>query len=184
MKKNLLFKAAAVLTMLALALVITVVPGTALAAISGVTITPGVGQSYTIPVGGTVDLTATLTGSADGAVTYTWAAPTGGSNISFSATDLATTTVTGVTPGTSATVQVTAAEAGGGSYPSTAITINVTAMTISDTAITLEGGSSKTLTVGNVATSSSTVWSTSDNAVASVDAASGLVTAVGAGNAT
>ena len=50
MKKNLLFKATAVLTMIALALVITFVPGTALAAISGVTIAPGAGESYTIPV--------------------------------------------------------------------------------------------------------------------------------------
>ncbi len=184
MKKNMLFKVAAVLTMLTLALVITVVPGTALAAISGVTITPGVGQSYTIPVGGTVDLTATLSGTPDTLpVAYTWAAPTGGSNISFSATDAATTTVTGVTPGTTATVQVTANETGVGSFNSTAITITVTAMTISDTAVTLDGGSSKTLTVGNVATGSTTTWASSRDAVATVNS-SGLVQAVGAGTAT
>ena len=184
MKKNMLFKVAAVLTMLTLALVITVVPGTALAAISGVTITPGVGQSYTIPVGGTVDLTATLSGTPDTLpVAYTWAAPTGGSNISFSATDAATTTVTGVTPGTTATVQVTANETGVGSFNSTAITITVTAMTISDTAITLDGGSSKTLTVGNVASGSTTTWTSSRDAVATVNS-SGLVQAVGAGTAT
>ena len=184
MKKNMLFKVAAVLTMLTLALVITVVPGTALAAISGVTITPGVGQSYTIPVGGTVDLTATLSGTPDTLpVAYTWAAPTGGSNISFSATDAATTTVTGVTPGTTATVQVTANETGVGSFNSTAITITVTAMTISDTAVTLDGGSSKTLTVGNVASGSTTTWASSRDAVATVNS-SGLVQAVGAGTAT
>ena len=129
MKKNMILKVAAVITMLTLALVITVVPGTALAAITGVTITPGVGQSYTIPVGGTVDLTATLSGTPDTLpVAYTWAAPTGGSNISFSATDAATTTVTGVTPGTTATVQVTANETGVGSFNSTAITITVITM--------------------------------------------------------
>lgn len=184
MKKNMILKVAAVITMLTLALVITVVPGTALAAITGVTITPGVGQSYTIPVGGTVDLTATLSGTPDTLpVAYTWAAPTGGSNISFSATDAATTTVTGVTPGTTATVQVTANETGVGSFASTAITITVTAMTISDTAITLDGGSSKTLTVGNVAASSTTNWTSSRDAVATVNS-SGLVQAVGAGTAT
>lgn len=184
MKKNLILKVAAVITMLTLALVITVVPGTALAAITGVTITPGVGQSYTIPVGGTVDLTATLSGTPDTLpVAYTWAAPTGGSNISFSATDAATTTVTGVTPGTTATVQVTANETGVGSFNSTAITITVTAMTISDTAITLDGGSSKTLTVGNVASGSTTTWTSSRDAVATVNS-SGLVQAVGAGTAT
>ena len=184
MKKNMILKVAAVITMLTLALVITVVPGTALAAITGVTITPGVGQSYTIPVGGTVDLTATLSGTPDTLpVAYTWAAPTGGSNISFSATDAATTTVTGVTPGTTATVQVTANETGVGSFNSTAITITVTAMTISDTAVTLDGGSSKTLTVGNVATGSTTTWASSRDAVATVNS-SGLVQAVGAGTAT
>ncbi|MEA4915461.1 MAG: Ig-like domain-containing protein [Christensenella sp.] len=184
MKKNMILKVAAVLTMLTLALVITVVPGTALAAITGVTITPGSGQSYTIPVGGTVDLTATLSGTPDTLpVAYAWAAPTGGSNISFSATDAATTTVTGVTPGTTATVQVTANETGVGSFTSTAITITVTAMTISDTAITLDGGSSKTLTVGNVAASSTTNWTSSRDAVATVNS-SGLVQAVGAGTAT
>ena len=184
MKKNMILKVAAVITMLTLALVITVVPGTALAAITGVTITPGVGQSYTIPVGGTVDLTATLSGTPDTLpVAYTWAAPTGGSNISFSATDAATTTVTGVTPGTTATVQVTANETGVGSFNSTAITITVTAMTISDTAITLDGGSSKTLTVGNVASGSTTTWTSSRDAVATVNS-SGLVQAVGAGTAT
>ena len=184
MKKNMILKVAAVITMLTLALVITVVPGTALAAITGVTSTPGVGQSYTIPVGGTVDLTATLSGTPDTLpVAYTWAAPTGGSNISFSATDAATTTVTGVTPGTTATVQVTANETGVGSFNSTAITITVTAMTISDTAITLDGGSSKTLTVGNVASGSTTNWTSSRDAVATVNS-SGLVQAVGAGTAT
>jgi len=184
MKKNLLLKVAAVLTMLTLAFVITGIPGTALAAISGVTITPGAGQSYTIPVGGTVDLTATLTGTPDTLpVTYSWAAPTGGSNISFSATDAATTTVTGLTPGTTATVQVTASETGVGSFTSAAITITVTTMTISNSTLSLTGGSSQTLTVGNVATASATVWSSNNTGVATVDPTSGLVLAVGGGTA-
>ena len=180
MKKNMLLKVAAVLTMITLALVITAVPGTALAAITGVSITTTGGASYTIPVGGTVNLTAVLADTPVGAVTYTWAAPTGGTNITLTPTD-GTAVVTGVTPGTTATVQVTAAEAGGGTFTSPAITITVTAMTISDPAITLDGGSSKTLTVGNVV--AGTTWASSRDAVATVNA-SGLVQAVGAGTAT
>jgi len=182
MKKNMILKVAAVLTMLALALVITVVPGMAHALISGVTITTTGGASYSIPVGGTVNLTTALTGTADGAVSYSWAVPTGGSNVTLVPTD-GTAVVTGVTPGTTATVQVTATEVGGGTYVSPAITITVTAMTISDTAITLDGGSSKTLTVGNVPSTITTTWLSSREAVATVNS-SGLVTAVGAGTAT
>ena len=57
MKKNLILKTTALLTMLALALVIIGVPGTAhCAAINGVTITHRCsGESYNIPVGGTVE---------------------------------------------------------------------------------------------------------------------------------
>jgi len=181
MKKNMILKVAAVLTMITLALVITVVPGTALAAITGVSITSTGGASYTIPVGGTVNLTAVLADTAVGEVTYTWAAPTGGTNITLTPT-AGTAIVTGVVPGTTATVQVTAAEAGGGTFTSPAITITVTAMTISDTAIILDGGSSKALTVGNVV--AGTTWASSRSTVATVDPSSGLVTAVGAGTAT
>ena len=56
MKRNSFLKTAAVLSMLVLALVITGVPGIALATVTGVSITPGSGQSYTIPVGGTLTL--------------------------------------------------------------------------------------------------------------------------------
>ena len=63
MKKNML-KVAAVLTMLMLALVITVAPGTAHALITGAVITPAAGESYTIPVGGTVHLTGSIAGKS------------------------------------------------------------------------------------------------------------------------
>ncbi len=184
MKKNLLLKASALLTMLVLAFVVVGLPGTALAAVSAVTITPGAGQSYTIPVGGTVDLTATLTGTADGTMTYAWSAPTGGANVSFSSVDAATTTVTGLNPGTSATIRVAATETPGGTYTSADITITVSTMGISATTLNLEGGSSQTLTVSNVATGSTTAWTSNDTNVATVDPTSGLVTAVGAGSAT
>jgi LPXTG-motif cell wall-anchored protein len=184
MKKNLLYKATAVLTMIALALVITFVPGTALAAISGVTIAPGAGESYTIPVGGVVHLTATPTGTPDGVMSYSWAS-TSGTAVSISDPTIANPTITGLVPGGSATLTVTAVDSAVPGTPYTAsVTINVTAMTISNTTLALNGGATQTLTVGNISSGSTTTWSSSDTAVATVDASSGLVTAVGGGTAT
>jgi len=185
MKKTLLYKAAAVLTMLALAFTVVGVPGTALAAISGVTITPGAGQSYTIPVGGTVDLTAVLTGTPDGSMTYSWALTQSGTNVSLSSTNTQATTVTGLKPGTTALVTVTATDDAVPGTPYTdSVTITVTAMTISSSTLALTGGSTHTLTVGNISAGSTTTWA-SDKAltVASVDPNTGLVTAVGGGTA-
>ena len=184
MKKNLLYKATAVLTMIALALVITFVPGTALAAISGVTIAPGAGESYTIPVGGVVHLTATPTGTPDGVMSYSWASSSG-TAVSISDPTIANPTITGLVPGGSATLTVTAVDSAVPGTPYTAsVTINVTAMTISNTTLALNGGATQTLTVGNISSGSTTTWSSSDTAVATVDASSGLVTAVGGGTAT
>ena len=182
MKKNMILKVAAVLTMLTLALVITVVPGTALAAITGVTITTTGGASYNIPVGGTVELNAIPTGTIDGTRTNVWSVDVGGANVTLSSTSADSTTVTGVNPGTSATVKITLTDSATGTPYTATATINVTAMTISDATATLDGGSSKTLTVGNVAPSSTTTWTSSRDAVATVNS-SGLVTAVGAGTA-
>ncbi len=183
MKKNMFLKVAAVLTMITLALVITVVPGTALAAITGVTITTTGGASYSIPVGGTVELNAIPAGTFDVGRVNVWSVETGGSNVSLSSTSADSTTVTGVTPGTTATVKVTVTDGPSGTPYTATATINVLAMTISDPAITLDGGSSKTLTVGNVAASSTTTWASSRDVVATVNS-SGLVQAVGAGTAT
>ena len=183
MKKNMLLKAAAVLTMLMLALAITVVPGTALAAIGGVTIVPGAGESYTIPVGGVVHLTATPTGTTAGTVTYSWGS-TSGTNVSISDASVANPTITGLLPGTSTTLTVTAIDSEAPGTPYTAsVTINVFAMTISNTTLSLTGGATHTLTVGNVASGSTTTWSSNNTNVATVNASSGLVTAVGAGTA-
>ncbi|PKM39523.1 MAG: hypothetical protein CVV04_09060 [Firmicutes bacterium HGW-Firmicutes-9] len=184
MKKNLLYKATAVLTMIALALVITFVPGTALAAISGVTIAPGAGESYTIPVGGVVHLTATPTGTPDGSMTYSWAS-TSGTAVSISDAGVANPTITGLVPGTTTRLTVTAVDDAVPGTPYTAyVDIIVTTMTISNTTLALNGGATQTLTVGNVSSGSTTTWSSSDTAVATVDASSGLVTAVGGGTAT
>lgn len=180
MKKNLLLKAAAVLMTLTLALVIIGVPGTALAAITGVTITPGAGESYTIPVGGTVHLTGAPVGTVDGTMSYSWA-NSSASNVSLSDATGATTTVTGLLPGTSATITLTGIDSAVPGTPYTAtVTINVTAMTISNSTLALNGGATQTLTVGNISSGSTTVWTTSDAAVATVSSA-GLVTAVGGG---
>ncbi|MEN6635386.1 MAG: Ig-like domain-containing protein [Clostridiaceae bacterium] len=181
MKKNMLLKVAAVLTMLMLALVITAVPGTALAAITGVSITTTGGASYSIPVGGTVELNAIPAGTFDVGRVNVWSVETGGANVSLSSTSADSTTVTGLTPGTTATVKITVTDGPSGTPYTTTATITVLAMTISDPAITLDGGSSKALTVGNVV--AGTTWASSRDAVATVNA-SGLVQAVGAGTAT
>ena len=181
MKKNLLLKAAAVLTMLMLALVITVVPGTAHALITGAVITPAAGESYTIPVGGTVHLTGSYAGTTTGTVTYSWA-QSSTTNVSLSDTNIATTTVTGLVANTSTTITLTATddETPGASFQTT-ITINVTPMTISNPTLALTGGATQTLTTGN--TTGSIGWTSSNNNVATVNG-SGLVSAVGAGTAT
>ena len=180
MKKNML-KVAAVLTMLMLALVITVVPGTAHALITGAVITPGAGESYTIPVGGTVHLTGSYAGTTVGPVSYSWA-QSSVTNVSLSDTAIATTTVTGLVPNTSTTITLTTVDnEGTGATFSTSITINVTPMTISNTTLALNGGATQTLTTGN--TTGTIAWTSSNNNVATVNS-SGLVSAVGAGTAT
>ncbi|MPM67118.1 hypothetical protein SDC9_114035 [bioreactor metagenome] len=184
MKKNMLLKVAAVLTMLMLALAITVVPGTAHALITGVTIAPGAGQSYTIPVGGTVDLTATVAGTPDGVdpLTYSWA-QNSVTNVSLTSTTTAATTVRGLVPGTTTRLTVTATDPTGPVNVTNYVDITVTAMTLSNSTLALNGGATQTLTVNNVSSGSTTEWTTSNANVATVSAA-GLVSAVGAGTAT
>ena len=181
MKKNML-KVAAVLTMLMLALVITVVPSTAHALITGAVITPGAGQSYTIPVGGTVNLTGSYAGTTTGTVTYSWA-QSSVTNVSLTAVTGPTTTVAGLVPNTSTTITLTATDDEvPGASPTTTVTINITPMTISNTTLALNGGATQTLTTGN--TTGTVAWASNNTNVATVDPVSGLVSAVGAGTAT
>ena len=184
MKKNLFMKAAAVLTMIALAVAITVTPGTALAAVSGVTIDHGPGEPYAIAVGGLVHLTAVPTGTPVGAMSYEWDSSSG-TNVSLSDETGETTTVTGLKPGTSTVITLTATDDASPSAHYTAqVTISVSTMTISSPTLALNGGASQTLTVSNVSTESTTVWTSNKEAtVASVDSATGQVTAVGGGTA-
>ena len=79
-------------------------------------------------------------------------------------------------------VKITVTDGPSGTPYTATATINVYAMTMSDSAFTLEGGSSRTITITNVPASSTTTWSSSRNQVATVNS-SGLVTAVGAGTA-
>ena len=181
MNKNLLLKVAAVLSVITLALVITVVPGTAHALITGAVITPAAGESYTIPVGGQVHLTGSYAGTTTGTVTYSWA-QSSTTNVSLSDTAIATTTVTGLVANTSTTITLTATDdEAPGASPTTSITINVTPMTISNTTLALNGGATQTLTIGN--TTGTINWASSNGNVATVNA-SGLVSAIGAGTAT
>ena len=179
MKKTIFVKAAAMLTMLALALVITGIPGTALATVSSVSITAGDGESYTIPVGGTVNLTGHMTQTGTYTTQeYSWGKSN--ANVDLSADTGDTTTVTALTPGTTK-ITLTGTDDGDTTGKSTSITITVTAMTISKTTLSLVGGATSTLTVGNTLAGSVT-WASDNEDVATVSAA-GLVSAVGAGTA-
>jgi LPXTG-motif cell wall-anchored protein len=182
MRKTRLARAVAVVMTLALALVIAGIPSTALADVTGVTITPGAGESYTIPVGGTVTLTANTSGTPTGVVSYSWA-QSSVSDVNLSSTTDPSTTVTGMIPGTATTITVTVDDEGASDPVSTSVVINVTAMTISNATLTMDGGSTQTLTVGNVSSGSNTAWSSSRDVVATVNPSTGLVTAVGAGQA-
>ena len=180
MKKTIFVKAAAVLTMLALALVITGIPGTAMATVSTVSITAASGEHYTMPVGGTVHLTGNMTQTGTYTTQlYSWGKSN--DNVSLSDDEGETTTVTALNPGT-AKITLTGKDDGDTTGKSTSITITVTSMTISKTSLPLEGGASYTLTVGNVLADSLT-WESLNENVATVST-TGLVSAVGAGKAT
>ncbi len=178
MKKFRFTKAAAALMPLALLLVITALPGTALADVSSVTITPNSGESYNIPVGGTVTLNASMvqTGTVTTNPVYAWTK--GNDNVDLSAASGAATTVTGIH--VASTLVTLTGNDDSLVSASTSVTINVVAMTISASTLALEGGATSTLTVSN-AVPSSISWSTDNAGVATV--AGGVVTAVGGGTA-
>ena len=184
MKKNLFMKAAAVLTMIALAVAITVTPGTALAVINGVTIEPDSGESYSLAVGDVVHLNAMVDGVIDGTMVYAWA-PTASSSISNSDPTLDATIITGLKPSTSTVVTLTAYD----DYNPTVkykptVTIKVSAMTINKSTLSLKGGESYSLSVDNTSVNSTTDWVSNNTDVATVDPVTGEVNAVGGGTAT
>jgi len=179
MKRNSFLKSAAVLSMLVLALVITGVPGIALATVDSVSISPVGGQPYTIPVGGTVDLQGTINSSGSYTTqTYLW---TKSSNLSLSSTDSNTTQVTGMSAG-SGTVTLKGTDDTDSAGKSTSVNITVNAMTLTPATKTMNGGDTTSLTLSN-ALAGSVVWSSNNTNVATVDPSTGLISAVGAGTA-
>lgn len=178
MKKVNFSKAAAALMTLALLLVITALPGTALADVSSVTITPNSGESYNIPVGGTVTLNAAMvqTGTVTTNPIFAWTK--NNDNVDLSSASGAATTVTGIHVGS--TIVTLTGNDDSLVSASTTVTINVVAMGISATTLSLEGGATSTLTVNNVVPSS-VAWSTDNTNVATVSG--GVVSAIGGGTA-
>ncbi|MDR0426079.1 MAG: Ig-like domain-containing protein [Clostridiales bacterium] len=140
-------------------------------------------QGMTLTIGNTERLTATVTPENATDKTVTWS--TSDNRVATVSTD---GLVTAVDAGT-ATITVTTAD--GGKTASCTVTVSapvvaVTGVTISLAAKSLEIGGTQPLTAtvspGN-ATDKTVTWSTSDGAVATVDA-DGLVTAMAAGTAT
>jgi LPXTG-motif cell wall-anchored protein len=172
-------KAIAVFTVLALALAVIGLPNIALANVTSVSITPG--SDASIVAGGTLDLTGVI--NQDGTTTgtgYEWS--TTGTGISFSSTTTAATTITGLTAGSSNLVTFRGYDDEDTTGDTASLTVTVLTMGISDTAVTLTGGTTHQLSASNVLTGSVS-WNSDNTNVATVDA-TGLVTAVGAGTAT
>ncbi len=177
MKRTNLSKSLAVVMTVALALVILGVSNTALATVDSVSIAPGAGESYSIPVGGTVHLTGSMVQSdPTGTPIFHW--DKSNDNINFDDPDVTTTTITGIHAGTTV-VTLSGHADNDATVKQAQVTITVNAMTISNTTLTLDGGATYSLTAGNVV-SGSVTWSSSDSTLVTVDAASGVVTAVGA----
>lgn len=180
MKRTRIAKAAAVLMILTLVAIAIGVPNVALADVGTVSISAG--GSTSIPVGGQVGLSAELTGTVVEPVTYAWT-PTGTGDVVLSATDAATTTVTGRMPSTTTTVSLTATDSAPSS-DSDSIDITVIPMTITATSITLASGQTRDLDATSGTYTGSVTWSSNDTSVATVDSATGVVTAVGGGQTT
>lgn len=190
MKKTALLKASALFLALTLAFVAVAVPGSALATVSSVSISISSG-TLSIPVGGSVGLTGVANQVAPVTpITYQWTR--GDANVCFSAVGQDATASTsvasayGLVPsGTTKTrVTLSAYDTGTSSpYPSNYVDVEVLAMTISQVSLELAGGATKQLSVGNVATASTTIWSSDNPLIADVDA-NGVVSAIGAGTTT
>lgn len=183
MKKTLLYKAAAVLTLVALALVISFVPRTALADVTGITFSPAGTQH--ILVGGTVTVSTTLTTSGTSTnPTYSWSASPSGV-VNLSSTTASSVTFTGLTVGTatiSLTVQDDEDRAASPVQPgaTATYTIVVDPMTISPNPGYVALATPLTLTPASY-TGSISSWVSSNPAVATVSSL-GVVTGVSSGS--
>jgi uncharacterized protein YjdB len=150
--------------------------------VASVSVTPA---SASVAVGRSVQLTATpqdANGNALSGKTITWSS----SNTSVAVSD-ANGNVTGLTTGT-ATITATS-EGQSGTATITVTSVPVASVTVSPATASVPQGQTTQLTAvtkdanGNVLTGRGVVWSSSNQAVASVNA-SGLVSGVAAGSAT
>ncbi len=179
-------RAFAVLFSLALAFVVIGIPNHALADVSDITFDQTSPQE--IFVGGTVTIgtTLTTTGTTTTNPTYTWSAsPTG--VVSLSSTTASSVTFTGQSAGTAdltLTVQDDGDRAASPVQPGTTkhFTIEVKPVTVSPSSATLAIGDTVGLTTTNYTNAIS--YSSNTPSVATVDTASGLVTAIASGSAT
>ena len=183
MKRTLFTKAAALLTLVALALVIAFVPKTALADVTGITFSET--SPYHILVGGTVTLNTTLTTSGTTTnPTYSWSASPSGV-VNLSSTTASSVTFTGLTVGT-ATISLTVQDDGDrGATPvqpgtTATFTIIVDPMTLSPNPGYVALASPLTLTPASY-TGTITSWVSSNTSVATVSS-SGVVTGISSGS--
>ena len=181
MRNSILTKTAAIAMTLALALVIVGLPGIAKADITGIDVQPTAGQPTDIAVGGTVELNVTPSGTALGTESYHWTVE-GGTNVSLDTDVGPTVKVTGLQVANNVVVTATMFIGSDATAVKDSITINVLAMTISETTKTLVGGDSFTLNVLRTGSLGTLTWSSDNSAIASVSG--GAVSAVGAGTTT
>lgn len=173
--------AAAVLFTLALAFVTIGVPGSALADVTGITLSPASPQ--VIAINGSVTVTATLTQTGSPTTTtYDWSAAPAGI-VSLSSTTASSVTITGVAAGT-ATVTVTAYDDLNPTGATQTYIIYVSSPSVTLAESTRAPGGTTMATVSNYVGTIS--WTSSDPSVATVvnaDSPTTTVTAVSSGTA-
>ncbi len=184
MKKSLFYKAATVLMLVALTLVLIGVPNVAQAAVTTLTFNPT--TPHHVLVGGTFDIIPTAGAALVGSPVYTWT-NNNPSLFSISNTSGSPITVTGLAPGTG-TIAVKAEDGGDltGASVTETYTVTVDPMTVSVASSSLAVGGTTTATASNF-TGTITGWTSSNTAVATVvssGAATATVTGVGSGTAT
>ena len=175
MKRNSFLKTVAVLSVLVLALVITGVPGTALADVDTVSITPP--ASSNIPVGGTVALSGSASPGGTAGLAYSWTSSNTHCSLSSPTTNTSIT-VTGLSVGDS-TIRLTAVDTADPTGAFAEQTISVTAMTLAASSITLAPSSTSQITPQNY---TGTIAYVSGNTGVATVSSTGLVTAVASGS--
>lgn len=133
---------------------------------TGVAVTP---KSSSIPVNGTIQLTATVSPGSATDKTVTWSATPSGI-VSVSGSGL----VTGLKAGTA---NITA-QTRDGNWTDTCTVVVTNSPTLSNTSLSLEITKSASLTVNNLPAGATVAWATSNAAIARINSASGASIAV------